>query len=304
VQLFDDLRPSSTPVWPVAPADEESHRLRVCLLHRGKIIGEDASAPFRIAGGPATPSKVDPRIVKISKESLYYSDRADAQFEIWKSNRVQQAKWLAGHTSGMKKDAQGNVLPQELERLAPDIRRQKAERDRKLNEAAETIRKNYEKALEEDGNNYRAAYGMAQLLHRIAPDRPDEAIGYLQKAVAIKPDHAAALNDLGASLIIEGDYDSAEEPLRRALAIEDTASYRYNLALALFHQKKTVEARKHFGEVLAKGGPAIRTGEVYYYIVSAFIQEGKMDEAKEHLHLYRDQIPAALRETLETSLRG
>jgi hypothetical protein len=304
VQLFDDLRPSSTPVWPVTTADEESHRLRVSLLHRGKVIGADSSAPFRIAGGPPAPAKIDPRIVKISKESLYYSDRADAQIEIWKSSRAQQAKWLAGHTSGMKKDAQGNVLPQEMERLAPDIRRQRVVREQDLVDAAETIRKNYTKALEEDPKNYRAAYGMAQLLHRIAPDRPDEAIGYLQKAVAIKPDHSAALNDLGASLIIEGDYESAEEPLRRALSIEDTASYRYNLALALFHQKKTVEARQHFGEVLAKGGPAIRTGEVYYYIVSAFIQEGKTDEAKEHLHLYRDQIPAALRESLEASLRG
>src|SRR6185436_17102929 len=202
--------------------------LRVRLLHRGKVLGEDQSAPFAIVQGPAP--KVDPQVISISENSLYYSDRAELQLEKYRSGRAQYQKWFAEVTAGLRRDARGNISPEEMEKLPPDLRRQAAERERALTEAAEKIRENFQKSLELDPRNYRGAYGMAQLIHRTSPDGAEDAIRYLQRAVEIKADHAPALNDLGASLILRGEYEAAEEPLRRAVAVENQGSYHYNLS--------------------------------------------------------------------------
>jgi tetratricopeptide (TPR) repeat protein len=303
VQLYDDLSPSASCVFTIPPADAESHRIKVTLVQRGKVIGEDVSAPLRIAGSPARPKKVDPQVVEVKGDSLYRSERGELQFETYRSVRAQYAKWFAEATAGLKRDAAGNIPASEIEKLSPEIRRQAAERERALDEAAQKIRENFQKAFEIDPRNYRAAYGMAQLLHRTAPDRPDEAIRWLEKCVAVKPDHAAAYNDLGATRILKGDYEGAEEPLRQALTVEDAGSFHYNLALSLFHQRKTAEARRQFEEALAKGGSAVKSGEVYYYLVAAYLQEGQGEEARRRLGLYRDQIPPALAESLAAAMK-
>jgi tetratricopeptide (TPR) repeat protein len=255
------------------------------------------------SGKSAVVGRPDPKVIQIGEQSLYASERAEIQFEKYRAIRAEHQKWFAKNTASLKRDAQGNISAQELEKMPPDIRNQALDRERKLTEEAEMIQKSFQKALDLDRRNYRAAYGMAQLLHRIQPDRPEEAIRFLESAVEVKPDYVLALNDLGASRILAGDFEGAEEVLRKALAIEDLGSYHYNLALALFHQKKAVDARTHFEEALAKGGSSVRSGEVYYYIVSTFIDEGKLAEARQRFGLYRDQIPAGLRETLVPALR-
>jgi tetratricopeptide (TPR) repeat protein len=303
IQLYDDLPATSACVWTLPPADAESHKLRVSLFHQGSLLGQDSPGPFTIAGS-ATPPRIEPQVVAINENSLYYSERAELQLEKYRTSRAQHQKWFAEIAKGLRRDAQGVLAPQELEKIPPEMRRQAAERDRALAEAAEKIRENFQKALELDPKNYRATYGMAQLLHRTAPERADEAIRHLERTVEIKADHAAALNDLGASHILRGDYAAAEASLRSALAVEDLGSYHYNLALALFHQKKTVEARRHFEEALAKGGSAVKSGEVYYYIVSAFLEEGEREEARRRLDLYGQQIPPSLRESLDAAVKG
>ncbi len=297
VQLYDDLPAGAACVWTIPAADAESHRLRVRLLHRGKLLGEDQSAPFAIAAGPAP--RVEPQVIPISENSLYYSDRAELQLEKYRSGRAQYQKWFTEVTAGLRRDVRGKIPPEEMEKLPPDLRRQAAERERALGEAAEKIRENFQKAMELDPRNYRGAYGMAQLIHRTSPDQADEAIRFLERVVEIKADHAPALNDLGASLILRGEYEAAEEPLRRAVSVEDQGSYHYNLALALFHQKKTAEARRHFEDALSRGGNTVKSGEVYYYIVSTFLEEGRQAEARKKLEAFGQQIPQGLRESLE-----
>jgi TolA-binding protein len=304
IQLYDDLRASSSCVFTAPPADGEQHRLKVSLFHRGKLLGEDGAGPLSITGGPTAPSRIEPQVVPIGEDSLYYSDRGEIQWEKFRSARAQYQKWFAEVTAGLRRDAQGAVLSAELEKLAPDVRRTLANRDRELVEAAQKIRENFQKALERDPRNYRASYGMAQLLHKTSPGEADQAIKYLVQTVEIKADHAAALNDLGVSYILRGDYPSAEDPLRRALAVEDQGSYHYNLAICLFHQRNTAEARLHFERAIEKGGSSLKLGEVYYYLVAAFLEEGQTEEARRRFGLYRDQIPAALRDSLAMALKA
>ncbi len=301
IQLYDNLPASSACVWTVPAEDTGAHRIAVSLFHRGKMVGEDVSAPLTIGRG--APVRPDPRVVNIDETSLYYSRRAELQMEKYRTIRTQNQKWFAETTAGLKRDARGTVPREEMEKLPPDAQRQIGERERNLRDAAEKIAENFQKALTLDAKNYHAAYGMAQLLYRSSPEKPEEATRYLERTVEIKPDHAAALNDLGASRILTANYDEAEDFLRRAYEVDDLGSYRYNLGLALYHQRKLAEARIHFEEALQKGGNLVKPGEAYYYIVSAYALEGNTEEAQRRLQLYGQQIPAGLRELLAQEMR-
>ncbi len=300
-QLYDNLPTSSACVWTVPAEDTAAHRIAISLFHRGKMVGEDVSAPLTIGRG--APVRPDPKVVKIEETSLYYSRRADLQMEKYRTIRAQNQKWFAEATAGLKRDARGTVPREEMDKLSPDVQRQIGERERNLREAAEKIAEHFEKAITLDPQNYHAAYGMAQLLYRSNPEKPEEAARYLERTVEIKPDHAAALNDLGASRILTANYDEAEEFLRRACDVDDLGSYRYNLGLALYHQRKLAEARIHFEEALQKGGNLVKPGEAYYYIVSAYALEGNAEEAQRRLQLYGQQIPAGLRELLAQEMK-
>jgi len=61
-----------------------------------------------------------------------------------------------------------------------------------------------------------AAHGMGLLL---AEHHLTAAISYLQRAVFLRPTHAAARNDLGYAMILAGDYDSAHRELSTAMEL-------------------------------------------------------------------------------------
>ena len=65
----------------------------------------------------------------------------------------------------------------------------------------------------------------------------------------------------------------------------------------------TPEARRHFEEALSRGGSTVKSGEVYYYLVSALIEEGRLPEARKKLESYGQQIPEHLRASLEGAVK-
>jgi predicted Zn-dependent protease len=120
----------------------------------------------------------------------------------------------------------------------------------------------------------------------------------------MKPDHFWALNDLGAVHIRDGQYAKAEEVLRKCVAIEPSAIVLYNLGLSLFYGGKMNEARESFEKVLGSSGGAVPEGEVYYYLVQTYVQQGEMDRARS---LYREKgsrIPEDLRAEIARALEG
>jgi tetratricopeptide (TPR) repeat protein len=111
------------------------------------------------------------------------------------------------------------------------------------------------------------------------------------------------MNDLGGSYIRMGQYGQAERILARALQIEDRPEVHFNLALALFYQKKTAASREHFLAALAKGDPLVPQGEVHYYLIAALIQEDRLGEARQLYQEQRQNIAENYRRSLELALK-
>jgi tetratricopeptide (TPR) repeat protein len=84
------------------------------------------------------------------------------------------------------------------------------------------------------------------------PDRQAEAIEELQAALALKPDFATALSDLGLALTNTGRLPEAIEKLQQAIKLQPKQPLGYiNLGVALTHAGRLPEAVDTFHEILA-----------------------------------------------------
>jgi Tfp pilus assembly protein PilF len=267
VQIYGDLQPSSECYWELPAAGGEEHRLRVRLLKGGKVIGEDISPPFSVAARDLTA----PTVVKVSEESLFTSNQARAKAETY------YAAVAAGESASSSA---------ELEKLAAEISG------------------GFQKALEIDKNNHAATYGMAQFLNRADSVRnAQEVQRWLLRTIEIKPDHAWALNDLGALHIRAGDFKAAEEALRRSAAIKPSPIILYNLGIALFYGGSVREAREKLESALKEDTmQSLPRGEICCYLIQAHIQEGNLQEARALFKENESAIPPDLREGLVKSI--
>ena len=79
----------------------------------------------------------------------------------------------------------------------------------------------------------------------------DEAIAHYQKALQIKPDYAASLNNLGNVLLQQGRLDEAIAQLQKTLEFKpDNASAHKNLGIAFLQQGRLDETIAHFKKSL------------------------------------------------------
>ncbi|MBI4601118.1 MAG: hypothetical protein HY721_04070 [Planctomycetes bacterium] len=266
--LYADLPARADCYWDLPRGEDGEHRIRVRLVRKGKVVAEEVSPPFTILGA----GEVEPTVVRLNQDSVFYSDQAKAQAEKYFAA-------LAGSSGASSV---------ELDRL------------RQVAVASFT------KALEVDADNYHATYGLAQLLNRTAGDeKVTDVARWLERTVEIKPDHFWALNDLGAVHIRDGDFAGAEEVLRRCVAIDPAAIVLYNLGLALFYGGKAAEARDRLEAALgAAGGSELPQGDVYYFLVQTYLKEGDMDRARELFRAKAGLFPEELKEELQRSLQG
>jgi tetratricopeptide (TPR) repeat protein len=135
-------------------------------------------------------------------------------------------------------------------------------------------------------NNYIATNNLAQTLFQLG--RFDEAIAESQKALKIKPDFAAAHNNLGAALVENqrsdngaprenGAVDEAIAHYRMALQINpDFAQAHSNLGNALLLKGQTDEAIVHYQKAL-EIDPNIP--EARYSLGNAFLAERRYSES-------------------------
>lgn len=262
-----ELAPEKQFLWELPAGGPEEHRLRVQLLRSGEVLGEDVSARFRIGGveGPA------PTAVAISEDSLFYSRRA----------RETIGRYSELLSSGAA--PQGSVEIENLRRSALS---------------------DLEKAIEVDPKNYQATYSLASFLNRLDPAaNAAEVRKWLEKTVEVKPDHASAWNDLGASALLAGDYARAEEHLRKSLAVRKSAAGLYNLGLALYYGEKFSEAARAFRDALAAVGEGeVGEGEIYYYLACSHVREGQVGAARAIYREKADAIPEDLRAELSKML--
>lgn len=113
-----------------------------------------------------------------------------------------------------------------------------------------------------------------------------EAIGQLQKALEIDPNHvhyrnnlAKAFVGLGRAQAQRGELDKANESFRRALSMNDSdADTHNNLGIALAMRDKLKEATQHFRQALKL---APERGDIHFNLGNALAKQGSVSEAAE-----------------------
>jgi tetratricopeptide (TPR) repeat protein len=107
--------------------------------------------------------------------------------------------------------------------------------------------------------------------------RLDEAIAQYRKALAICPDYADALNDMGFAFFKEGDLQAAIALHRKAVEIEPgSATFRYNLGNALASHGELEEAIVQY-RLAVEFDPA--NAEVRNNLGLALFGKGELDQA-------------------------
>ena len=91
--------------------------------------------------------------------------------------------------------------------------------------------------------------------------------------------------------------------LSQAALVKPLPIVLYNLGLTHFYRGDMAGAREKFQAALAaEGGEPAPRGEIYYYIVHSYLQEGDMDRARTLLRENEAAIPSDLRADLAARL--
>ena len=107
--------------------------------------------------------------------------------------------------------------------------------------------------------------------------RLDEAATHYRRAIALRPDYAAAYSNLGTALRGQGRLDEAVTAYERAITLQpDFPDAHYNLANALVDQGKAPAAIEHF-HVALRVVPG--SAEVHNNLGIALAANGKAEEA-------------------------
>src|SRR5262245_15528238 len=110
-----------------------------------------------------------------------------------------------------------------------------------------------------------------------AAGRYDEAVAHYDRAVALRPDYAPALNNKGTALRAAGHTDAAVAAYERALvARADYPEAQYNLANALTDAGRSADAVAHFERAL-ESLPA--SADVHNNLGIALVGQGRIDDA-------------------------
>ncbi|HTB92880.1 MAG TPA: tetratricopeptide repeat protein [Candidatus Sulfotelmatobacter sp.] len=106
----------------------------------------------------------------------------------------------------------------------------------------------------------------------------DEAIAFFQRALAINPDHAVALQNLGNAYRQKKDWDAAKKTLQLALALNpDDAEANYGLGMVYAQLNDTARASEYLQKALA-ARPAYP--EALNNLGILYLRTGRPDDAK------------------------
>jgi len=108
--------------------------------------------------------------------------------------------------------------------------------------------------------------------------KTDEAIGYFQKALAINPEHAVALQNLGNAYRQKKDWNAARKTLEHALAVNaEDAEANYGLGMVFAQLNDTGRAHEFLQKALA-ARPAYP--EALNNLGILYLRTGRPEEAK------------------------
>jgi serine/threonine-protein kinase len=119
----------------------------------------------------------------------------------------------------------------------------------------------------------------------------EEAVGYERVAVALRPDAAAAHNNLGLTLLGKGDWDGAMTECRTAITLDDKLAFAHsNLGNALYAKGQPDEAIREYHTAIDLDPKEFRFHD---NLGSALCDKGQLDEAIREHHTAIDLDPKA-----------
>ncbi|HEY2818900.1 MAG TPA: tetratricopeptide repeat protein [Casimicrobiaceae bacterium] len=137
----------------------------------------------------------------------------------------------------------------------------------------------YRATLERNPESWMAHNNLAGVL--IARGKVDEAIGHIERALALRPDYAEARNNLGLALANRGRVDAALEQYRQALELQPAyAEAHNNLGVLLARRGQVEDAIAQYTRAL-QIDPAL--AGAHYNLAEALTTRGRTDEALAHL---------------------
>lgn len=108
-------------------------------------------------------------------------------------------------------------------------------------------------------------------------NRVEDAEAHYRRALAIRPDYAAAHSNLGALLRATGRVEDAIRHYREAIRLQpDHVTARYNLGNALLANGRPLEAAEQFQQVLARDPDSV---EARTNLGAALATAGRLEEA-------------------------
>jgi len=125
--------------------------------------------------------------------------------------------------------------------------------------------------------------------------RFDEALGQLEKALAVDPDFPAALSNRGFALLLKARYEKNRSTLDRAMAsfreaIAKNRSYApaYNGLGAAYKTAGNTEAAISSWQQALQLDPGL--DQVLYNLGFAYLEMGQKDRAREYLLKYKERV--------------
>ncbi|MSR83118.1 MAG: tetratricopeptide repeat protein [Candidatus Latescibacteria bacterium] len=122
----------------------------------------------------------------------------------------------------------------------------------------------------------------------------EKALGMFDRSLALKVDHADALNGKGVVFTHQGRYDEALELYNRALQLSDDNGIRMNIALTYYLKGEREQADKLFEQVKALDASygelfdflaTVGDAQQYYEIGVNYLRQLRLDQALEQFEL-------------------
>ncbi len=123
-------------------------------------------------------------------------------------------------------------------------------------------------------------------------DLIDDAIGALGKAILLDPGALNPRLNVGIANVRRQDYAKAEQPLRDALAIDESVPLvHFYLGVTLWKTGRPNDAENEFVRALSLGGTEIAIA--HYYLGQLYAGKDRIEEAVAELEAYIKQKPAS-----------
>ncbi len=151
----------------------------------------------------------------------------------------------------------------------------------------------YAQALVRDPRSTQALLGLGRLRLGDAPARAEQMF---RRALAVTPNQAAALNDLGIALDLQGRHTDAQDSYGAALAADPgMRAAEVNLALSTALGGKPAEAAKVLLPIASRPDASLRER---HDLAAVLVMDGRVDEARRLLS------PALSGAELEAAIAG